>query len=183
MLKAILTAIQIYTREGSETYTVLYQDPNFIVVKISTKEIVAVFYGTDSLKEWADNLRFGLINKDGFPQGWHNVAIHAFKEFQLNNIKPDYVIGYSRGAAIALIYSYYFNVKAIGFSTPRINKQLLYWQQKPILIGSLNDPIRYVPLGYKLPGAYTAVHLSSGGHFWTKDKYTAEVKAHLIDPC
>jgi hypothetical protein len=182
VLTALLIAIQIYTQEGLIPYWVLYQDPDFIVIKTESQETVAIFYGTDSIMEWVDNFRFGLLNKDGFPLGWYNVAINAFQNLYAKGIKPDYVIGYSRGAAIALIYSYYFNVQAVGFSTPRVNKNLVYWGVKPVLIGSLNDPVRHVPIGYKLPGAYTAVYLESGGHFWSKDKYTLEVKTHLIDP-
>ncbi len=182
MLTALLTAIQIYTREGQMPYKVLYQDPDFIVIETENDDIVAIFYGTDTLMEWVDNFRFGFLNKEGFPLGWYEVAINAFQNLYAKGIKLNYVIGYSRGAAIALIYSYYFDVQAVGISTPRVNKNLIYWKLKPILIGSLNDPVRYVPIGYKLPGAYTAIYLESGGHFWSKDKYTLEVKTHLLDP-
>jgi hypothetical protein len=181
MLNAVLTAIQIYTREGDLSYTVLYQHPDYIVIKTKEDKTALIFYGTDSIMEWADNFRYGILSTDSFPKGWYSAAISAHECMAKNKFVLDYVIGYSRGAAIAIIYSYYFKVQAVGISTPNISKKLLYWALAPVLICSLNDPIRLIPIGYRAPGNYIAIFISAGGHFWTPGKFTTEVKKHLVN--
>ncbi len=179
MLNSVLTAIQIYTREGDLPYKVLYQHPDFLIIETKENKIVLIFYGTDSLIEWADNFRYGMLSEDSFPKGWYLAAISAQNLIATKGFILDYVIGYSRGAAIAVIYSYYFKIQAIGISTPNISKELLYWDIAPVLICSLNDPVRLVPFGYRAPGNYIVIFIESGGHFWTPGKFTAEVKNHL----
>jgi hypothetical protein len=173
MLKIVLAAIQVFSGQGSLTYSVILETTEFCLIELDD-QIVLVFFGSNSIADWLDNLSFFKTNLDSFPIGWHTQAIAAFQQTQHHKIT--YVVGYSRGAAIALIYSYYFNVQAIGFSTPNISKKLRYWKIKPVLISSLNDPIRCVPFGYKLPGNYIALHIEDGGHFWYKDKFSPEVK-------
>jgi hypothetical protein len=177
VLDAVITAIQIFTRDGNRAYSVLYQHPDFIVIKTKSNKTCLIFYGTDSFEEWIDNLRFGLVSKESFPRGWYLSALLA--QSLVGHLKPDYVIGYSRGAAIALIYSYLYDVQAIGFSSPNISKRLLYWKYRPVLIRSLNDIVSLVPLGYRLPGNYLAIYIENGGHSWYKNKFTMTVLKHL----
>jgi hypothetical protein len=177
MLKIVKAAIQVFSGQGNLTYSVILETTEFCIIRLDN-ETILVFFGSDSLADWLDNLSFLKTNTDSFPRGWHTQAINAYKETQSYGI--DYVVGYSRGAAIALIYSYYFNIQAIGFSTPLISKKVRYWKIKPLLISSLNDPVRILPLGYKLPGSYIAVHIEHGGHFWYKNKFTVEAEISLL---
>lgn len=181
MLCSILTAIQIFTKDGAINYQVLYQHSEFIVVKTSDEKIAAVFYGTDTCHEWLDNLKFGLLSKESFPYGWYSQAVNTNNILNANNLAIDYAIGYSRGAAIAVIYSYLYDIQAVGISTPNISKKLLYWKNTPVLIGSLNDPIRFVPVGYRKPGNYRAIYMETGGHYWHKGKFKIEITEHLGD--
>ena len=180
MLQAILLAIQIYTREGDYKYTVLYQDPQYIVIEVENGDVILVFYGTRSLSEWYENWQFKIVNRDGFPAKWFDKAVETYLTLTKLSITPKYVIGYSRGGAIALIYSFYFRIAAVAISPPKVSSRVRYWAIKPVIIGSLNDPIRFVPLFYFLPGSYIAVFTAKGGHLWQLDKFTEEVKFSLL---
>jgi hypothetical protein len=175
MLKVINAATQVFTGENTNC---LIKTAEYCVIEVDS-ELALIFFGSDSLPDWLDNFAFFMVNVDSFPKGWHNQAVIAFKDLIDYPIK--YVIGYSRGAAIALIYSYYFNIQAICFSTPRVSKILKYWTIKPVIIGCLNDPIRLVPFFYQMPGNYIAVYVDRGGHFWHEGKFDTAVKIALLE--
>lgn len=176
MLKIIAAATQVFTGERKD---LLLKTSEYCLIEVDN-EIILVFYGSNSLSDWLDNFAFFKVNVDSFPKGWHNQAVSAFKDLAQYSIK--YVAGYSRGAAIALIYSYYFGIQAICFSTPRVSKKLKYWRIKPIIIGCLNDPVRLVPFFYQMPGNYIAVCVDKGGHFWYNGKFETAVKIALLEP-
>lgn len=178
MVKVIHAAIQLFAKEGSEIYTIILETKEYSIIKVEN-DFVLVFFGSDSFADWIDNFTFFNTNLDSFPKGWHNQATEAFQKVVEYKIK--YVTGYSRGAAIALIYSYYFNVQAICFSTPRVSKSLRYWNIKPLLISSLDDPVTIFPLGYKNPGSYIMINIEKGGHSWYKNKFTTEVNFSIIN--
>jgi hypothetical protein len=176
MLEAVQAIIKVFTNEPGN-YSVVVKSEEYCVIEV-LGECILIFYGSNSIADWFDNFAYFKTNLDSFPVGWNSQAITAFKEVARYNIK--YVAGYSRGAAIAVIYSYYFNVQAIAFSSPRVSKTLRYWAIKPVLIGSLNDPVSLVPLFYKFPGNYIVINIESGGHFWHRGKFTDAVKAALL---
>lgn len=175
MIKSLLIAIEIFSTGSTDK--VIFKNGDYYLVQVES-EFILVFTGSNSLADWLGNLQFLRTNVDTFPKNWHTTAIAAWDKTRDYKIK--YVIGYSRGAAIALIYSYYFNVQAIGFSTPNVSRSVRYWTIKPILIGCLNDPVRLVPPFYYLPGSYIAVHTEKGGHFWTRNKFSTEIKVALL---
>ena len=178
MIKAIIAVADFFSTGISKKYSVLIEKEEYCLISVNG-ELILVFYGSNSIADWLDNFAYFNTNIDHFPKGWHNQAMAAF--IDLKGYKIKYVGGYSRGAAIALVYSYYFNVQAICFSTPRVSKRLKYWRYTPVLIGSLNDPVKFFPLFYKFPGCFLAIYTESGGHFWSRGKFESEIKLALIN--
>ena len=164
MLEVILIALQVFSRVGTERYITMYQTPDYIVVRTMRGSVVALFYGTDSFREWLGNFQFLKRTKDDFHKDWHDGAIEAYTTFSSLGYEINYVVGYSRGAAIALIYSYYFNTQAIAISAPKISKKLKFWKVPPLLISTLNDPVNWVPPGFHRPGSYTQITSTAGSH-------------------
>ena len=148
MLKTIIALTEFFTEKSSKKFAVLIEKEEYALVAVNGKYTL-IFFGSDSFKDWLENFSYLRVNHDGFPVGWTGQATSAFLDLQ--GYKITYVSGYSRGAAIALIYSYYFNVQAIVFSPPKISKTLLYWPLIPIIIGSINDPVRFLPFGFNRP--------------------------------
>lgn len=182
MIKSILAAIKIFSRLNTQTdYRVLYLSAEFIVIEVENK-ISLVFFGSDSWSDWVDNFYYRKVSALGFPLGWEKEAIAAKIVIDSLGFSLDYAIGYSRGAAIALIYGYINYVETIAFSSPKVSKRLLYWTKTPIIIQSQNDIIPLVPLGFYYPGNYSYLSIPLGGHFWSKDKYVNEITIFLKEP-
>lgn len=178
MLKAIIAIADFFALEKSTKSSILIEKEEYCLVS-ADGELILVFYGSNSLADWLDNFAYFNTNVDNFPKGWHNQATAAFIDLQ--GYKISYVCGYSRGAAIALIYAYYFDLQAICFSSPKVSKTVKYWKYVPILIGSLNDPVRLLPFFYKYPGCFIYISAEKGGHFWHKSKFQSEIKLALVN--
>lgn len=178
MLKAIIAIADFFALEKSTKSAILIEKEEYCLIS-NSGELILVFYGSNSLADWLDNFAYFNTNVDNFPKGWHSQATAAFIDLQ--GYKISYVGGYSRGAAIALIYAYYFDLQAICFSSPKVSKTLKYWKYAPILIGSQNDPVRLVPLFYKYPGCFLSIRVEKGGHLWAKDKFQSEIKLALVN--
>lgn len=178
MIEAITAIADFFSVEKSTKSAVLVEKEEYCLIS-NNGRLILIFYGSNSFADWVDNFSYFNTNVDCFPKGWHNQATEAF--IDLNGYEISYVAGYSRGAAIALIYSYYFDVQAICFSSPKVSKNIKYWKYIPILIGSLNDPVRFLPLFYKYPGCFIYISTEKGGHFWHKSKFQSEIKIALVN--
>ena len=178
MLKTIIALTEFFTEKSSKKFAVLIEKEEYALVAVGG-EYTLIFYGSNSLSDWVENFSYPKVNQDGFPIGWTGQASSAFLE--LEGYKITYVSGYSRGAAIALIYSYYFKAEAIVFCPPKVSKKLLYWPLIPIVIGSLDDPVRFLPFRFYRPGCYITLDILGGGHFWKSKKYKSEIELALIN--
>lgn len=169
--------IALKDKENSELSYIL-KDENWALVTINNYNILA-FYGTDTTIEWVDNLNFLTRNPEGFPLGWATEAFTAL--FKVAKYHIDYITGYSRGAAIALICSYYVPSKCLAFNCPRISYDLLYWKVTPLLIHAVNDPLLNFPIGYYHPGNYIQMAISKGGHSLKINNFHEEFYKALND--
>lgn len=168
-------AVQIFTGEGDENYEVLYQGTFFNIIETKYNEVVVVCFGTRTIKEQIDNFKFKLITDDGFPAGWKiasDVITNKLLELELS---PNYAVGYSRGGAIAMIYSYYTGVQAIVFSPPKVCKVLRTWPVSPLIFYCMDDIVINIPPGFYYPSNFCTKILRRGGHFWEKGKYLNDV--------
>jgi hypothetical protein len=138
-----------------------------MVIRVEREEVL-IFLGTNSFWAFLDNFRFYLLTANGFPLGWYISATKANELVGDYNIKEVY--GYSRGGAIALIYSYLYKLPCATFASPRVCKYEIDWPIAPILISCKDDIITRTPPGFYHPKNKNAIALDCHGHFWNRNK-------------
>jgi hypothetical protein len=139
-----------------------------MVIAIPSGEEVLIFLGTNSLWTFLDNFRFYLLTSQGFPLGWYISALSTYQQVKDYNIIEVY--GYSRGGAIALIYSYLYKLPCATFASPKVCSFELDWPIEPLLFSCKDDIVTKLPIGFYYPKNKNVQELDCCGHFWNKDK-------------
>ncbi len=83
-------------------------------------------------------------------QGFLRYSIEIFEWLQRENVRPNYIIGHSLGAAAAQILSKTYNAPAIGFAAPRPkwSKHGVVQDGRCLLVNRSDDPVPKVPSAY-----------------------------------
>jgi len=87
--------------------------------------LVLVIRGSDDMMDWARNLRFLPLPGMGATRLWHRgFLIEARRVYQFvvslpAGMRPDWISGHSRGAAITQIICPSLGIPGIGFAPPR----------------------------------------------------------------
>lgn len=83
-------------------------------------------------------------------QGFLRYSIEIFEWLKKENVKPNYIIGHSLGAAAAQILSKTYNTPAIGFAAPRPkwSKHGVVQDGRCLLVNRTDDPVPKVPSAY-----------------------------------
>ena len=83
-------------------------------------------------------------------QGFLRYSIEIFNWLKKEEVRPNYIIGHSLGAAAAQILSKTYNTPAIGFAAPRPkwSKHSVVQDGRCLLINRSDDPVPRVPSAY-----------------------------------
>lgn len=124
---------------------VLASKDEWTLVQYHGSWILAI-HGTHGFREWLSNFR---------PNGWRTASKEVILEYEelFPHVKPDYVCGYSRGGALALLIAAEWNLRCVTFSSPRIcGKDFeLLLQFTPLMIVPKYDIVDLLPPFYEHP--------------------------------
>lgn len=112
-------------------------DNDSFIIDWSNDKTVFCFAGSNDIKDWFDNFHFAQsdINHKDIHDGFEQAFMSIFKEYQkyftraIQRGLPIYLIGHSKGGALAIIGTYYmltsYNfdktlLNAITFGTPMV---------------------------------------------------------------
>lgn len=120
---------------------------------------VMSIHGSFGFKEWKSNF---------FKNGWEECANEVIEEYnQLYPYwKPDYVIGYSRGGALALLIAEKWQCRCVTFSSPKIAAKELDFllTYPPIMISPKYDIVARIPPWRRHPKLRISVQVPGWRH-------------------
>lgn len=176
----------LYFQSDNDSFTFVFGDDKTIIC----------FNGTDDVRDWIENFNIDkTLNSNDLHDGFETAFIDIYREYHkyftraifYNN--PIYIIGHSRGGALAKICTYYLHkylhigkdlLNCITFGAPKVGGKKFreYIQRSDIYMTEIVnkcDPVP--PLPYKIFG-----YRHSGNLHYVKPKWyhhILRIRAHL----